>query len=263
MTVDQAKKIISLLAREWRIRKKNFLLEIIDFLDKNINKKISFYNGFEFSLIEEEPKIRLLHLDFWQPNLSIQDIKKIIKKRETVIASIFQQLNRKFNSAYNLSLLQSFFRFNEKTGLWPIQFGLEYQNKKKPKIKVYLGINKDKFPLKNFCREFCLDYKLLKQRLKNKKFDTVAVDFLPNSDYDFKFYPLITQNKGLLYRANKASKIVSVKTWLRFLDGLSGNDEQVHKFIKLPAWFYRILRENNFKIHYFCKENDKKSIYFR
>ena len=263
MTVDQAKKIISLLAREWRIRKKNFLLEIIDFLDKNVDKKTSFSNEFEFSLIENESQIRLLHLNFWPLNLPIQIVKKILKKRKTVIISIFQQLNRKFNSAYNLSLLQSFFRFNEKTGLWLIQFGLEYQNKKKPKIKVYLGINKDKFPLKKFCREFCLDYKLLKQRLKNKKFDTVAVDFLPNSDYDFKFYPLITQNKGLLYRANKASKIVSVKTWLRFLDGLSGNDEQVHKFIKLPAWFYRILRENNFKIHYFCKENDKKSIYFR
>ena len=263
MNNTQTKRFITLLAKKWEIKNKKFLLETVDFLDKNINKKISFYNGFEFSLIEEEPKIRLLHLDFWQPNLSIQDIKKIIKKRETVIASIFQQLNRKFNSAYNLSLLQSFFRFNEKTGLWLIQFGLEYQNKKKPKIKVYLGINKDKFPLKNFCREFCLDYKLLKQRLKNKKFDTVAVDFLPNSDYDFKFYPLTAQNKGLLYRTSKESKISSVKNWARFPDGLIVDDKKVVNFIKLPTYLYNLIKDNNFKIHYFCQENDKKSIYFR
>ena len=263
MTVDQAKKIISLLAREWRIRKKNFLLEIIDFLDKNINKKISFYNGFEFSLIEEEPKIRLLHLDFWQPNLSIQDIKKIIKKRETVIASIFQQLNRKFNSAYNLLLLKSFYRFNQKNGLWPIQFGLEYQNKTKPKIKIYLSVNGGRFSLRNFCKNFNLDYKILDRKFKNKKFDTIAIDFLPNKDYGFKFYPLTAQNKGLLYRTSKESKISSVKNWARFPDGLIVDDKKVVNFIKLPTYLYNLIKDNNFKIHYFCQENDKKSIYFR
>jgi len=263
MTVDQAKKIISLLAREWRIRKKNFLLEIIDFLDKNVDKKTSFSNEFEFSLIENESQIRLLHLNFWPLNLPIQIVKKILKKRKTVIISIFQQLNRKFNSAYNLSLLQSFFRFNEKTGLWPIQFGLEYQNKTKPKIKIYLSVNGGRFSLRNFCKNFNLDYKILDRKFKNKKFDTIAIDFLPNKDYGFKFYPLTAQNKGLLYRTSKESKISSVKNWARFPDGLIIDDKKVVNFIKLPTYLYNLIKDNNFKIHYFCQENDKKSIYFR
>ncbi len=263
MTAKEAKNIINILSMQWKIKDKNFLLEIIKYLDKKVNKTFSFYHDFEFSLVENEPRIRLLHLDFWQPNLSPKIVEKIIRERERVIVFVVEKISQKFKCSYNLSLLQSFFQFNKKTGPWPIQFGLEYQKKSQPKIKVYLSINKDKFPLKNFCREFYLKYKLLEKRFKNKKFDTVAVDLLPNGDYDFKFYPLIAQNKGLLYRVNKISKIVSIKTWLRFLDGLSANDEQIHKFIKLPAWFYKILKKNNFKIHYFCEENGEKSIYFR
>ena len=74
MKAIKAKNIINLFCQEWKIKKKDFLFEIINYLDKKVAKKHNFHHDFEFSLIEEEPKIRLLLLDFWQPNLSIQDI---------------------------------------------------------------------------------------------------------------------------------------------------------------------------------------------
>lgn len=263
MTANQTKKIINLLGKKWLINKKKFLLEIVDFLGNNINKKLSFSKEFELSLIESKSGVRLLHLDFWQPDLAIPIIKKIIKKRETVIVSIFNQLSQKFNCFYNLSLLQSFFQFNKETGFWLIQFGLEYNGKSKPKIKIYLSINGDDFHLKKFCDNFKLNYKILKKEFRNKKFDTMAIDFLSDGDFGFKFYPIIALNKGKLYRVDKNTNIISIKNWTRFLNGLSVDDKKVVNFIKLPTYLYKIIKENNFKIHYFCEENNKKSIYFR
>lgn len=264
MNKIRAKKIIFELIKEWRLGKTRPLLGMVDFLDKETNKKLSFSNDFEFSFIENETQIRLLHLNFWQQNLPIPIIKKIIKKRETVIVSIFTQLSQKFNCFYNLSLLQSFFQFNKETGFWPIQFGLEYNGKSKPKIKIYLSINDDDFHLKKFCDKFKLNYKILKKEFRNKKFDTAAIDFLlSNGDYGFKFYPIIALNKGKLYRVDKNTNIISIKNWTRFPDGLLVNDKIVSNFIKLPAFLYEIIKKNNFRIHYLCEENNKKSIYFR
>ena len=135
MNKIQTRKIIFELAKERRLRKVEPLLEIIDFLDKKTNKRLFFLNEFEFSFIEKTPKIRLLHLNFWQQNLPALIVKKILKKREKTTISIFQKLSQKFNCFYNSFLLQSFFRFNKKIGPWPVQFGLEYNGKSKPKIK--------------------------------------------------------------------------------------------------------------------------------
>ena len=259
----QTKRFITFLAKKWEIKNKKFLLEIVDFLDKNIDKKTSFSNEFELSLIENEPKIRLLHLFFWRPNLSIQIIKKILKKREAAIISVFNQFNWQFNCSYNLSLFQIFFQFNKKAGLWPIQFGFECQKNLKPKLKVYLSVNGSNFSWEEFCDKFKLNRGILSKKFKNKKFDTVAIDFSLDKNYCFKFYPLIAINRGLLYRVDKNSKIISIKKWRRFPDGLTVDDKRISNFIKLPPNLYKIIENNDFKTHYLCEENGKKSIYFR
>ncbi len=271
MIAIQAKQFINVLTKEWGIRNKKFLLELIDFLDGSVNKKTNFSNEFEFSLIEGEPKIRLLHLDFWQPDLPIQTIKKILKKREAIIISIFQQLSQKFDSCYNLSLLQLFFQFNKKTGFWPIQFGLEYQIKSQPKIKVYLSIDERtlsffsyKNYFKNFCQYFNLNYKVLAKifcNKKNVKFDSIAIDFLPDKTYFFKFYPFHKKNQGYLYRALPSSKIDSKKKWKRFPEGITA--EKIINELKINKQIKKIIIKNKFKIHYFCLENKRKSLYFR
>ena len=263
MRADQAKNSINLFCQEWKIRKRDFLLEIIDYLDKKVNKEYSFHHDFEFSLIENKPVIRLLHLNFWQPNLSSANIKKILKERERTIISIFQQISQKFHSRYNLSLLQIFFQFNKKAGHWPIQFGFECQKNSKPKLKVYLSVNSGDFPWEEFCDKFKLNRGILSKKFKNKKFDTIAIDFSPDKDYCFKFYPLVAIDKGLLYRVDKGSRVTSIKIWLRFPRGLFIDDERINKFIRLPALIYKIIKDNNFKIHYLCEENGRKSIYFR
>jgi hypothetical protein len=259
----QAKKIVTLLAQKWKIKNKKFFFELVEFLDKNVNKKYSFYNGFEFSWIEKEPKIRLLHLDFWKTNLSRSSIEKILKKRTKSIVSIFNKFTKQFNCSYKLSLLKKFLKFNKAINRWPVQFGFEYQKKMKPKLKVYLSVNGDRFPMRTFCNEFNLNYKLLNRKFNDKKFDAIAIDFLPNNDYCFKFYPIKNKNEGFLFRITKNSETISVKKWKRFPEGLSIKDKRVINFIKLPKFLYKIIKKNNLKVHYLCEENGKRSIYFR
>jgi len=263
MTVDQVKRFINLLSKEWEIRNKKFLFEIVDVLNRNTDKKVSFSNKFEFSLIENEPKIRLLYLDFWQLNLPAQIIKKILKKREIVIISIFQKLSQKFNCFYYLSLLKSFFQFNQKSGLWPIQFGLEYK-KEPPKIKIYLSINGQDFPFNFFCNSFSLKYKILEKKIGRRKLDAIAIDFLPNGEYIFKFYPLDSHRNGWLYKVSKNSEILSIKKWQRLVWGLTLKGMQEKKLnVKLSLFLKNFIAKNNLKISYFCQEGNKKSIYFR
>ena len=271
MIAIQAKQFINVLTKEWGIRNKKFLLELIDFLNNSVDKEINAFHEFEFSLIEKQSKIRLLHLAFYQHNLSIQNIKKNFEKRETTIISIFQKLNQNFNCSYNLSLLQSFFYFNQKFGFWPIQFGLEYQKRSHLKIKVYLSIQegcliaqKEKKYFKFFCQYFNLNYKVLIKTFCNKKdvkLDTIAIDFFHNNQYCFKFYPFYKENQGYLYRVLPSSKIDSKKKWQRFLRAITA--EKIINELKINKQIKNIIIKNKFKIKYLCLENKRKSIYFR
>jgi len=263
MTVNQAKNIINILSQKWEIKNKDFFLEIIKYLDEKVEKEYSLRHYFEFSLIENEPRMRLLHLFFWQPNLPLRIVEKIIREREKEIAFIFQKVSRKFKCAYNLSLLQSFFQFNQKFGLWPIQFGLEYK-KEPPKIKIYLSINGQDFPFNFFCNSFNLKYKILEKKIGQRKLDTIAIDFLPNGEYIFKFYPLDSHRNGWLYRVSKNSEILSIKKWQRLVWGLTLKGMQEKKLnVKLSLFLKNFIAKNNLKISYFCQEGNKKSIYFR
>jgi hypothetical protein len=267
MKNEEAKKIIHLLCQKWKIGGQEFLFEIVDFLDKKVNKKISFSNEFEFSLIEGEPKIRLLHLNFWQPDLSIPTIKKILKKKEAIITFIFQKISQKFKSSYNFFILKSLFQFNQKNGLWPIQFGLECQKNFQPKLKIYLSLierKKERFSLKKFCEHFQLKYQILRKKIKGRKFDTTAIDFLPQNRVFLKIYPFREKNKGVkgvLWRVSSSSQIGSKKVWQRFPEGV--NIEKFSDKIKIDSFIKKFIKENNFKVHYFCLEKNKPSIYFR
>jgi len=264
MNVVQAKKlIINLLKRKSKSKNEKFFLNIADLLDEGVDKKLSFASDFEFSLNNGESNLRLLHLDFCVSGLIIRKVKKIIEKREKIINTVFQKISQKFNCHYNLKTLESFFSFNKKNGPWPIQFGFECQKNSKPKLKVYLSVNGSDFPWEEFCDRFKLNRGILNKKFKNKRFDTVAIDFSSDSGYCFKFYPLIAINKGLLCRVNKNSKIISIKKWRRFPDGLAARDKRISNFIKLPPNLYKIIENNDFKTHYLCEENGKKSVYFR
>lgn len=260
----QAEKVICAIEKKLKDRNKQIFTNIANFLDKSKDEKLTFSSEFEFSFIKNNKfALRLLHLYFWQPGLTAKKIKELIRKREKGIKAIFQKINRKFNCQYDNNFAQKLFLFNRRTGFWPIQFGLEYQKKSKPRLKVYLSINREEFPLKSFCDSFKLEYKILKEEFKNRKFDTMAIDFLPDGDFGFKFYPIIALNKGKLYRVDKNTSIISIKNWTRFPSGLSVDDKKVINFIELPTYLYKIIKDNNFKIHYFCEENGKKGVYFR
>lgn len=265
MNKQEVKELISYLNSKKKLDKPDLFFTIADLLSGTGDQKDILQNEFEFSFIDgKDDKIRLLHLLFWKNKIAKNCIKKRILNRGKSILNLLVKIQEKFGCNYDFNLFKKFLNFNKKkNALWPIQFGLEHQNKFKPKIKVYLSINGDKFFLKNFCHNFNLKYKILKKEFKNRKFDTVAIDFLPDGDFRFKFYPIIALNKGKLYRVDKNTNIVSIKNWTRFPDGLLMNNRIVSNFIKLPTFLYEIIRSNNFRIHYLCKENGKKSVYFR
>lgn len=260
----QAKKIIGILSKAWSLKNKKDLSRIVDFLDKGIDKEVSFYNGFEFSFVENAHQLRLLHLNFWNPDLAINGIRKVIEIREKTVYSIFKQLHKEFSCCYNLPIYQSFCQFNNENGPWPIQFGLAYQEEAKPKIKVYLSLNEQdskRFPLKNFFCYFNLDFQKLNKLFIKKYLDVVAIDFLSNNKYLFKFYPYIRKNQGYLYRILPSSRVTSIKSWNRFPDGLLF--EGIPREFCFSPLYKKIIKINGFKAHYLCKEGNKQSVYFR
>lgn len=259
MTDKQAKSLIKAINKA----RGGVFLKVVDVLYKLHPNRFFPFNEFEFSFVAGNDFLRFLHLLFWKPSLTGREIRKFLKKRGGNIKKVFSILGKKFNCRYNLNLYESLLKFNRESNLWPMQFGLEYDRKEGPKVKIYLSINGKSFSLEKFCITFKLNYKKIKKVFYNKKFDAIAVDFLPNGKYFFKFYPLSGKNKGLLFRMDKNSKIFSVKTWQRFPGGLSVKNKKKFQFMKLPDFIFKFIKDNNLKIHYLCEENGKKSIYFR
>ena len=103
-------------------------------IKKDIDSKSSFYNGFEFSLVSEEKKIRVLHLNFLKEFLNLSQKEKLRKKRIDCIAKIFVSLNNsscKFNDKIKpiLSIAKSHF--------WMVQFGIDLTENKIERVKIY------------------------------------------------------------------------------------------------------------------------------
>lgn len=263
MNSKQAKKLITIASQEWNFKKKNVFLKVIDLLDESVKQEAAAANEFEFSLIENERKLRLLHLNFWKPNLTPLMIEIILKKRRLFLSFILKYLKYKFNASYNLSLFRLLDEFNQKNGCFPIQFGLEYSKDFLPKVKIYLSSNSLVFNLKKFCFFFNLDHKILTREFKHRYFDAIGIDLLPDGDFYFKFYPLRHPHGGSLYRFDRKSKKLSVKTWERFPQKLTLQKFEKLNFMKLPLFLKNIFREDNLIVSYLCIENDKKSFYFR
>lgn len=263
MNKREVKELISYLNSKKKPDKPDIFFTIVDLLSGAGDQKDILQNAFEFSLVEKLSSLRLLHLFFWNPKLERKKIFRILAHREATLNKIIQIISRKFECEYNQKAYHTLINFNAKTSKWPLQFGLEYQKKFGVKIKIYLSINSDEIDLKKFCSDLQLDLHLLKKEFQGKKFDTIALDLMADKNYGFKFYVLQKAEKGILYRVSKESKIVSVKKWIRFPQGLSPEVLEKSVFIKLPTFFKKFIHEKRCKIYYACSEGGKRSIYFR
>lgn len=262
-----AKEFISLIIDKWEagLQYKIFLEDIIDLLNKGAkkNKKFIYDNQFEFSLVKNKDNLRMLHLVFLRDNVSEKNIRNILKYREQDIINIFKKINSKFYLKYNLGCLEIFFNFNQQYGLYPIQFGLDY-NKDSLflRLKVYLSINNQKFPLKKFSQYFNINDDFFKKLFQDKQYDSIALDFLKNGDYKFKFYA-ISNNNGFLYRINPPAEIVSKKQYIRIPQGILVNKIPPKFIFKIDKDIQEFIKENRLKIYYLTKEKDIKGLYFR
>lgn len=263
MTAFQAKQLVNILGRKLKAKEKRILFNAIGLMDKNIDRKLSPVNEFEFSVIANEPKIRFVHLSFWQKGLDSAKLAIVLSKRQEIIKYLARWLGLKFKCIYDFSFCEDFLKFNEENGCWPVQVALEHFPGAKPKIKVYLGINAQEFPLQKFCKHFGLDYRELKGVVGRRRLDTVGLDLLPDGKEIIKFYPLTAPNKGFLYRVNGGLGVSSIKIWLKFPRGLSINDAEKSGFKILPAPIRNFIKKNNLKIRYLCEERGKKSVFFR
>ena len=261
MTQKEAKSAILFFTKTWEVDGKNNLFWIADKLGAGDGNQGAREQNFEFSLVEGTKSIRMLHLLFWR-----EEIKKdaILKRREGNIFSVFQKAEEWSGLLYNKKTLQGLFSFNRKFGPWPIQCAVEKTRGKPMKIKVYLSVNGEAFPLKQFCRAFGLKAALAFAAVfKNKNFDAVAADFSPSGGVSVKFYPLDAAHRGYLCRVDESSRVDCSKKWQRFPGGVLMPDFKKTEFMKISPKIRTFILKNNFKIHYLCEENGKKSIYFR
>lgn len=258
-----AKKLLALLSVPLKRENVKTVSEIIDLLGKDPLEKICFYSGFEFSFVENDESLRLLHLSFLREGVSQEDVKKFKKKRHDDVLRVFRIIGSRFDSNYDFPALSMFLEFNERVGSLPLQVGMECRKGPSFKIKVYLSCNANRFPLEIFCKDFGLDYEILKKNFRNRKFDAVAIDFMPDGAIFFKFYPLVARNAGLLCRFDGKSNMLSIKKWKRFPEGLPINNGMAHEYMQSMPHIHAFAKENACKIHYICEEKGKKSVYLR
>ena len=264
MTLKEAKSAIQFFTKTWRVDGKNNMLWVADKLGAKNGNQDAGEQNFEFSLVEGAKSIKMLHLLFWREETAFYKKDAILKKRERSIFSVFQKTEKWSGLPYDKKTLHGLFSFNRKFGPWPIQCAVEKMRGKPMKIKVYLSVNGEEFPLKRFCRVFGLSSaSALAAVFKNKNFDTVAADFLPSGDVAFKFYPLHAAHRGYLCRVDESSRVDCSKKWRRFPGGILMPDFKKLEFMKISPKIRAFILKNNFKIHYLCSEAGKKSIYFR
>ncbi len=263
----EVKKIIKNRNISGKIKKTEelFLLEIIEMLDANSFSNAEFtFRGFESSFVESKPNVRLLHLEFPKIGLGKAKKIKISRMREQKIVNVMSAMEAYFGCKYNLNLCQKIFKFNKKNGTFPIQIGLEFERNQKPKIKIYLSVNSAAFSLGLFLRVSEVDNQLdITRRFENSKFDTVAVDFLPGSEFSLKLYPLTAENRGLLVRISREGKIFSRKAWVRFPGGLSAENFAGNEFFNFNLLLHDYIKQAKLKVFYLCLEGSRKSLYFR
>lgn len=244
---------------------KIFFLNIFDILNNNdINKEEFIFHGFECSFVEGSPKLRVLHLEFPGILLNKEMKIKIKKRREKKISEVIRSMGNYFNVEYDVDLCKKIFEFNDGRVNFPIQIGLEYEENKKPKIKIYLSVNSSDFPLSLFFKIMNIDKRaVMKGFLENSKFDAVAVDFMPDKKSSLKLYPLTSRDSGLLVRISETGEIFSKKSWVRFQGGLGQERFLGNSFFNLPLFLQNRIRKDNLKVSYLCLEGKKKSVYFR
>ncbi len=260
MKLKKAKKTIDLLSRQWKIENQNFVSWVIEglWLDGITDKQ-----DFEFSFIENENKIRLNHIFFLSSKRENRQGNKVFEERMKKFSLVVDRFEKRFSIKYNKTIFEKAVSFARSNRNFPLQIGLEYDIKMKPRIKIYFSINAKRFPLKEFCQLFDFNIEANDNILLKKEFDTIAVDFLPDENISFKLYPLISNDSGLLIRFSQQGGVLSKKIWHRFPNGVSMQSFRKSNFLSVPIFLQRYITLNKMKIYYLGVENSKRSFYFR
>ncbi len=298
MNNSQAKQLIGLLSQRWGFNPNKLIFEIIDELERGSELKSNLYNGFEFSLVSGQKKIRILHLNFLKEFLSLAQKEKLRKKRIDCIAKIFVSLNNsscKFNDKIKPILSIA------KSHSWMVQFGIDLAQSKIERVKIYFtspdGLKLQRKKVQELIKKLSCILNLkadkLEKTFKNKDFDTVGIDFLPRGECFLKIYPLIckglpnpkevgkvyqpvlsalrnmlVKETGMLCRISPSSDISSTKLWFRLKESVAPKRLNILKqnFPKQKLWLkesFKIIKDVEAKISYFALENRNLGIYFR
>ncbi len=257
MNDRQSGKFIKVLEKAYGAKDCGLIFSKMTGLNEGSSDGI-FFREFEFSLVEDNPSIRILHLEFYDPNVGKNKIGELIEKRKNKILNFLDFLAAvSFN--YDKKNCAKFFDFNQH-GTWPIQVGIELGEK--IKAKIYLSINNDKFDLEKFCQALDLNYGKIRGPLAHRKLDTVAIDLTGDGGFQIKIYPMEKPSQGWLWRLSKDGSVASEKRWIRLSKGLLLDKKELG-FIDLPETVKDAIIENKLKISYFCSENKARSIYVR
>lgn len=243
---------------------RSFFLEVVDVLDMGYSGSDDFHiREFEYSFVESEPMIRLLHLEFPKEEAGKKRLREIRERREAVIADILSMAERNFGCRYDADSCRKMLAFNAGNGSFPVQVGMECRTGGRPKVKVYLSVNAGRFPVKAFCLSMGIDGGRVTRSLGDRPLDAVAVDFLPGGGISIKLYPLTAENKGLLMRISTDGTVLSRKSWARLPFGLDIGSVSKNGFFDVPLSLRADTERHALRVSYLCLENGKRSVYFR
>ena len=252
MKIEQARKLVILLSKEWKIDPFFSLNKITNELNGSICQPYSDFNTFEFPLVSFEKSVKFLHLNFYKPDVSYDKVKILGEKRTRAITSILKYINKKSGFKYNFWILKCVASVIKDTS-WPVQFGYEACKDKPPVIKIYISVarnNSNSCFLKKLCDVSGFRWRKLEKIFSRNRIDSVGFDLLHNGLHRLKIYTYFeppfdllnmrkiykeynkSQDKyldsylkwiknmplrhvGLLYRISEDSSVGSVKIWAR------------------------------------------------
>lgn len=243
-------------------------IEILDKLQDFMLRDYSKADSkFEICYKDGLSNIKLLHLLFYKEGYSIQERKKIYSNRKNQILSFFNSLNKKNN--FNLQLMRRVFRKIEDYA-YPIQFGIEFNDKKIEKFKIYFS-NIDF--LKDRRRAIILAKGLMKllkikdnldsEKLLGEGIDSLGIDFLNNNTCNLKIYTFyhskFSQDKVKKVVKNQFKKYKIRQTYLQSTFNKIGK-------IDYSEWgfLYRVTNQGTINsVKFWYRINPSVDLFFR
>lgn len=127
MNLQNSKRVVDFLCREWNIPTKKTFILFAEIMNKGVFLPGSGFSGFEFSFIPGKRALRLLHLSFYRerPNNALR--VKTALSRHAAILTFLGRLNKETDSPINIEKVCALLKVFKNTKI-PSHMALKFEN---------------------------------------------------------------------------------------------------------------------------------------